>query len=62
MNTLAQSLMDEISLELRSFRQIADKFDVPLSWVYEAWDMLCAKEAELDCDSWFDDKYEQDNF
>jgi hypothetical protein len=58
MSDLAQALMNEISLEILSFRKIAEKFEVPVSWVHEAWDMLCAQEAQLDCDSWYDEKYE----
>jgi hypothetical protein len=37
-------IQESIRTEVLSFRGIAQKHDVPLEWVYEAWDMLCEQE------------------
>lgn len=39
-------LQEEIQLGVLSFQEIARKYEVPTSWVNEAWDMLCEQEAE----------------
>lgn len=50
MRDLIIDIQDEIAREVLSFPEIARKYEVPLSWVNEAWDMLCEQEnheAEL---------------
>ena len=46
MRDLIIDLQEEIQLGVLSFAEIARKYEVPVSWVAEAWDMLCEQEAE----------------
>lgn len=41
-------LQDEVRLGVLSFAEIAQKYEVPVSWVQEAWDELCEQEAEAE--------------
>jgi len=47
--------MDEISFGILSFKGIADKYDVPISWVYEAWDQLCEQEYAEEQSAYYDE-------
>ena len=55
-------LQDEIRLGALSFADIARKYEVPVSWVNEAWDQLCQQEAEAEqfFDQGFHDELERD--
>lgn len=55
-------LQDEIRLGALSFAEIARKYEVPASWVNEAWDELCQQEAEAEqfFDQGFHDELERD--
>ena len=44
MSDLMIDIQESIRTEVLSFRDIAQKYDVPLELVYEAWDMLCEQE------------------
>lgn len=46
LSDLMIDLQDEIALGVLSFAEIARKYEVPLSWVNDAWDQLCGMEAE----------------
>jgi len=48
MSDLMIDLQDEIRLGSLSFAEIARKYQVPTSWVNEAWDQLCQQEAEAE--------------
>jgi len=48
MRDLIIDLQNEILLGALSFREIANKYEVPVAWVDEAWDMLCEQEAEAE--------------
>ena len=48
MSDLMIDLQDEIRLGALSFAEIARKYEVPTSWVQEAWDELCEQEAEAE--------------
>lgn len=51
-------LMEEIERGQLSFRQIAAKFDVPLSWVDLANGELLQQYADELNDNWYDEQYE----
>lgn len=44
--SLTDQIQADIQLGVLSFAQIAEKHLVPVSWVFEAWDLLCEQEAE----------------
>lgn len=48
MSDLMIDLQDEVRLGALSFAEIAAKYEVPVSWVNEAWDELCQQEAEAE--------------
>ena len=48
MSDLMIDLQDEVRLGVLSFAEIARKYEVPVSWVQEAWDELCEQEAEAE--------------
>ncbi len=51
-------LMEEIERGQLSFRQIAAKFNVPLSWVDLANGELLQQYADQLNDNWYDEQYE----
>lgn len=46
MSDLFISIQDDIEQGILSFQQIARKYDVPMSWVNDAWDALCEQYEE----------------
>ena len=73
MGDLMIDIQEDISLGVLSFKQIAEKHNVPTSWVDAAWEALCEQELLEDQhfnegfdnykdlgDSWYDDQYELD--
>lgn len=44
MRDLLVDIQDDIALGVLSFQDIAKKYDIPPSWVHEAWDLLCEQE------------------
>ena len=46
MRDLVIDIQSDILAEVLSFQEIAQKHEVPVAWVNEAWDMLCEQEAE----------------
>jgi len=46
MRSLVIDIQSDIELGVLSFRGIAKKHDVPMSWVIEAWEMLCEQENQ----------------
>ena len=63
MSDIVIGIQEDIELGVLSFRAIAEKHDVPMSWVNEAWDMLCeqAAEAERQFDQGFHDELDRDH-
>jgi len=63
MSDLMIDLQDEIRLGALSFAEIARKYEVPTSWVNEAWELLCEQEAEAEqfFDQGFHDELERDH-
>lgn len=63
MSDLVIDIQSDILAGVLSFREIAEKNEVPLSWVNEAWDMLCEQEAEAErqFDQGFHDELERDH-
>ena len=61
MSDLMIDLQDEIRLGSLSFVEIARKYQVPASWVNEAWDQLCQQEAEAEQVQGFHDELERDH-
>ena len=61
MSDLMIDLQDEIRLGALSFAGIARKYQVPTSWVNEAWDQLCQQEAEAEQVQGFHDELERDH-
>lgn len=62
MSDLMIDLQDEIRLGVLSFQEIARKYEVPVSWVQEAWEELCEQEhqeAEMEA-SYSHDHLERD--
>ncbi|MFM8758399.1 MAG: hypothetical protein ACKODS_02485 [Methylophilaceae bacterium] len=70
MRDLVIDIQTDIELGVLSFRAIAEKHDVHISWVNEAWDMLCEQAAEAESyegeryfdinDNWYDEQFELD--
>ena len=69
MRNLVIDIQNDIRDGFLSFAEIAHKHEVPVSWVNEAWDMLCEQEAAAevdqddeeyipDPDSWYEDQYD----
>ena len=69
MRNLTIAIQNDIRDGFLSFAEIAHKHEVPVSWVNEAWDMLCEQEAAAevdqddeeyipDPDSWYEDQYD----
>lgn len=46
MRDLISDIQQDIQLGVLSFREIAEKHNVPFAWVNEAWDMLCEEEDQ----------------
>lgn len=46
MNKLMIDIQEDIEFGILSFSGIARKHDVPVSWVHEAWNLLCEQEAQ----------------
>ena len=61
MRNLMIDLQDEIRLGVLSFAEIAQKYEVPTSWVQEAWDELCEQEAEAEQFAGYHDELERDH-
>jgi hypothetical protein len=61
MRDLMIDLQDEIRLGVLSFAEIAQKYEVPTSWVQEAWDELCEQEAEAEQFAGYHDELERDH-
>lgn len=61
MRDLMIDLQDEIRLGILSFAEIAQKYEVPTSWVQEAWDELCEQEAEAEQFAGYHDELERDH-
>lgn len=40
------AIQEDIELGVLSFSSIARKHNVPVSWVLQAWDLLCEQEAQ----------------
>lgn len=55
MRDLIIDIQDEIALGALSFAQIAQKYEVPVSWVQEAWDLLCEREADIEQPTYHDE-------
>lgn len=57
-------IQEDIAMEVLSFAEIARKHEVPLSWVREAWTLLCEQEQEQesahypDPDNWYEEQYD----
>lgn len=60
MHSLIVDIQTEIQLGVLSFSEIAQKFEVPTSWVNEAWDLLCEQEAEAERFAGYHDELERD--
>ncbi len=69
---LVQDLQDEVERGELSFPEIANKYEVPLSWVYEAHESVQSFHDELERDHderyepdyddpWYDEQYELDD-
>lgn len=63
MSDIVIGIQEDIQLCSLSFLEIAQKHEVPLSWVNEAWEMLCEQEAEAErqFDQGFHDEMERDH-
>ena len=61
MRGLIIDLQEEIQLGVLSFAEIAQKYEVPTSWVQEAWDLLCEQEAEAERYAGYHDELERDH-
>ena len=63
MRDLIIDIQEEIILGVLSFAEIAQKYEVPMSWVNQAWDILCEQEAEAEqfFDQGFHDELERDH-
>jgi len=62
MSELMISIQEDIELGVLSFRSIAEKHNVPISWVTAGWDLLCEQEQQNQTnDNWYDEQYELDN-
>lgn len=48
MSDLAIDIEEDISLGVLDFRRIAEKYDIPVSWVNQIWEQMCEQENELD--------------
>jgi hypothetical protein len=46
MSNLIVEIQEDIAIGVMSFKAIAEKHQVPLDWVNEAWDMLCEQEYQ----------------
>lgn len=46
LKSLVADIQEEIQLGVLSFAAIAQKYEVPMSWVNEAWEELCEQEAQ----------------
>ena len=66
MRDLIIGIQEDIQLGVLCFADIARKHNVPVSWVDEAWNMLCEQEAaaehnhdhlERDCDEAYEPDY-----
>lgn len=55
MRDLIISLQEELSLGVLSFSEIARKYEVPTSWVQEAWDLLCEQEEDIESPAYHDE-------
>lgn len=55
MSDLMIGLQEEIRLGALSFSGIARKYEVPVSWVQEAWDELCEQEYALEQSAYYDE-------
>ena len=59
MSELIIDIQEDIELGVLSFRSIAKKHNVPISWVTNAWDLLCEQEQQNQTyDNWYDEQYE----
>lgn len=58
MRDLIIDIQNDILLGILGFADIARKYEVPVSWVNEAWDMLCEQEAQAAPDSYLESMYE----
>jgi len=59
MSELIIDIQEDIELGVLSFRSIAKKYCVPISWVTTAWDSLCEQEQQNQTnDNWYDEQYE----
>ncbi len=61
MRDLIIDLQAEIQLGVLSFAEIAQKYEVPTSWVNEAWNLLCEQEAEAEQFAGYHDELERDH-
>lgn len=61
MRDLIIDIQDDILQGVLSFQAIAEKHEVPVSWVNEAWDMLCEQEAEAERFAGYHDELERDH-
>lgn len=60
MSDLMIDLQNEVRLGALSFQEIARKYEVPASWVQEAWDQLCEQEYAEEQSAYYDE-FERDH-
>jgi hypothetical protein len=61
MSDLVIDIQNDILAGVLSFAEIAQKHEVPSSWVNEAWDLLCEQEAEAEQYAGYHDELERDH-